>query len=55
MGRPKIPKTKRQTELIVFRTTAALSKALNKKAKQAGKTLGTYIRDVLQNQIERSE
>ena len=55
MGRPKIPKMKRQTELIVFRATVALSKALNEKAKQKDKTLGTYIRDVLQSEIERSK
>jgi predicted HicB family RNase H-like nuclease len=53
MGRPTKPKTQRQTKLIVFRTTVAFSKALKKRAEQEGKTLGTYIRDVLKREIER--
>ena len=52
MGRPKIPKTKRQTELVVFRTTAALSKALDKRAEQEEKSMGRLIRDILEREVK---
>ena len=48
-----MPKAQRRTEIVVFRATAALRKALDKKAEQKGKTTGTYIADVLQREIER--
>jgi len=49
-----MPKAQRRSAKITFRTTPALRKALDKIAKQEGKTVGTYIADVLQNEIERS-
>ena len=53
-GRKPMPKAQRRSAKITFRTTPALRKALDKIAKQEGKTVGTYIADVLQNEIERS-
>lgn len=55
MGRPTIPKRQRRNKRITFRVTAALRKALNKRAKREKKKLGAYIADVLQNEIERGE
>jgi hypothetical protein len=55
MGRKPLPKAKRRSVKITFRATSALRKALDKNARREDKTTGTYIADVLQKQIERSE
>jgi predicted HicB family RNase H-like nuclease len=54
-GRKALPKSQRRSAKITFRATLALRKALDDKAEQEGKTLGTYIADVLQRETERSE
>jgi len=53
-GRKPLPEAQRRSAKISFRATKALRKALDQKAKQEGKSMGTYIVDVLQIQIERS-
>ena len=55
MGRPPLLKKERRSERITFRVTAALRKALKKKAEQENKSLGTYIVGVLQSMIERGK
>jgi predicted HicB family RNase H-like nuclease len=55
MGRPPLLKKQRRSERITFRVTAALRKALKKKAEQENKSLGTYIVGVLQGMTERDE
>ena len=52
MGRPKLPRKKLRSAIFNFRMTASLRKALERRAKQEGKTLGKYINDVLQSKID---
>jgi predicted HicB family RNase H-like nuclease len=54
-GRKALPKAQRRSVKITFRATIALRKALDDKAEQEGKTMGTYIANMLQSEIERSE
>jgi predicted HicB family RNase H-like nuclease len=55
MGRPPLPKEQVRSVRITFRVTAALRKALEKRAKQERESLGKYIAGVLQSTIERGE
>ena len=52
-GPKPIPKAQRRSVRITFRVTVAMRKTLDKRAQQEKKTLGTFIADVLQNEIER--
>ena len=52
MGRPKLSRKKVRGVKFNFRMTANLRKALERRAKQEGKSLGTYICDVLQSKID---
>ena len=52
MGRPKLPKQHVRSAKLSLRMTAALRKALEKKAKREAKSLGAYICGVLQSMID---
>jgi predicted HicB family RNase H-like nuclease len=55
MGRPRLPKRHVRSAKLSLRMTATLRKAVEKQAKRENKSLGTYVANVLQAQIERSE
>ena len=52
MGRPKLPKKLARSAKLSLRMTASLRKALERRAKQEGKSLCAYICDVLQSKID---
>lgn len=55
MGRPKLPKKKVRSAKLSLRMTAALRKALERRAKRECKSLGAYICGVLQSRIDEDE
>ena len=52
MGRPKLPKKKVRSAKLSLRMTDNLRKALERRAKQESKSLGTYICNVLQSKFD---
>jgi len=55
MGRPPIPKAQRRSVKLSLRITAALHKAVGKAADAQGKTIGSYVNDVLTAAIRGDE
>ncbi len=55
MGRPPIPKAQRRSVKLSLRITAALRTALGKAAKTQGKTIGSYVNDILENAVKGGE
>ena len=52
MGRPPLPKAERRSVKISFRVTVTLHKAVVEAAEREGKSVGTYIADILANVVE---